>query len=344
MSRSRKLRILILMDETFMPPDRVEESFDLTTAKWKMEWDVYAALCNLGHEVRKLGLRDDLGKLRDALVEFEPHIAFNLIEDFHDFRIFDQHVVSYLELVQQPYTGCNPRGLTLARDKALTKKIMAYHRIAVPAFAVFPKRRKIVRPKKLEFPLLVKSVNVEGSVGIAQSSVVYDDQKLKERVQFIHESLGTYAIAEQYIDGRELYVGVMGNLRLRTFPTWEMIFANLPEGVPRIATDRVKTSHAYQQRWGIVSQRAEPLPRCVEEQIPHLCKRIYRILGLTGYARLDFRLTADNQLYLLEANPNPQIAYGEDFAESAEADGLSYGELLQQIMNLGLSYSPDILV
>jgi D-alanine-D-alanine ligase len=133
-------------------------------------------------------------------------------------------------------------------------------------------------------------------------------------VEFIHESLGTYAIAEQYIDGRELYVGVMGNLRLRTFPIWEMVLNHLPEGVPRIATDRVKTSAAYQKRWGIISDRAENLPRSVEEQMPRLCKRIYRILGLTGYARLDFRLTADNKLYLLEANPNPQIAYGEDFA------------------------------
>src|SRR5947199_2438773 len=122
--------------------------------------------------------------------------------------------------MKQKYTGCNPRGLTLARDKALTKKIMAYHRIHVPAFAVFPRRRQILRPKTLGFPLVVKSVNVEGSVGISKSSLVRDDGELKDRVQYIHEALGTYAIAEEYSEGRELYDGLMGNIRLRTVPCW----------------------------------------------------------------------------------------------------------------------------
>jgi D-alanine-D-alanine ligase len=331
------------MDETFLCPDEVDPSMDLDNAKWKMEWDVYSTLRAMGHDVRKVGLRDDLGKLREAVQEFRPDIAFNLLEDFHDNRIFDQHVVSYLELLRQPYTGCNPRGLTLGRDKALTKKIMAYHRIAVPGFAVFARGRRIARPKRLMFPLLVKSINVEGSVGIAQSSLVYDEQKLQERVRFIHESLGTYAIAEEYIDGRELYVSVLGNLRLRTFPVWELRFDNVPEGEPRIATDRAKTNAAYQRRWGIVSDQARPLPEAVAQQIPALCKRIYRILGLTGYARLDFRLGKDNRLYLLEANPNPQIGYGEDFAASAEVDGMGYEELLERIIRLGLAYEPGMV-
>lgn len=335
-------RILILMDETFMPPDEVDAASDLESAKWKMEWDVFSALRSMGHEVRKIGLRDDLGKLRTAIEEFHPDISFNLLEDFHDNRIFDQHVASYLELMRQRYTGCNPRGLTLARDKALTKKIMAYHRIAVPAFAVFPRGRRLARPKRLQFPLLVKSVNVEGSVGIARSSLVHDEQKLRERVRFIHESLGTYAIAEQYIDGRELYVGVSGNLRLRTFPTWELRFENVPEGEPRIATDRAKTNAAYQKRWGITSGPAAELPPPVVQEIPRLCKRIYRILGLTGYARLDFRLGRDGRLYLLEANPNPHIGRGEDFAASAEAMGVGYEQLLEDIIRLGMSYEPGM--
>jgi D-alanine-D-alanine ligase len=326
-----------------MCPDEVDPSVDIEWEKWKTEWDVYSTLRAMGHEVRKVGLRDDLGKLREAVHEFHPDIAFNLLEDFHDNRIFDQHVVSYLELLKQPYTGCNPRGLTLGRDKALTKKIMAYHRIAVPRFAVFPRGRRIARPKWLGFPLLVKSINVEGSVGIAQSSLVHDEQKLQERVRFIHESLGTYAIAEEYIDGRELYVSILGNLRLRTFPVWELRFDKVPEGEPRIATDRAKTNAAYQERWGIVSDQAGPLPPEVAQKIPQLCKRIYRLLGLSGYARLDFRLGRDNQLYLLEANPNPQIGLGEDFAASAEVDGLSYEDLLDKILKLGLAYEPGMV-
>jgi D-alanine-D-alanine ligase len=282
--------------------------------------------------------------VRQARDEFRPDVCFNIIEGFRGLHTFDQHVVSYLELLHLPYTGCNPRGLTLARDKALTKKIMAYHRIRVPAFAVFPRDRKVVRPKKLNFPLFVKSVNVEGSVGISQASVVHDDEKLKERVQYIHEALRTYAIAEQYIEGRELYVGVMGNLKLRTFPAWELFFDNAEHSkIHRIATDKVKFDRNYQKRWGITTRAAEDLPEAVARELPHLCKRIYRLLGLTGYARLDFRLTPSGELYLLEANPNPTIGKDEDFALSAGAAGVGYPTLIQQILNLGLSYSPRAL-
>jgi D-alanine-D-alanine ligase len=243
----------------------------------------------------------------------------------------------------QPYTGCNPRGMTLARDKALTKKIMAYHRIHVPAFAVFPKRRAIARPPKLGFPLVVKSVNVEGSVGIANASLVQDDAELKERVKYIHEALGTYAIAEQYIEGRELYVGVMGNLRLTTLPVWELLFEKAPDDMVVMATEKAKWDANYQRRWGVTTRAATDLPPGHDKLIPHLSKRIYRILGLTGYARLDFRMTPSGDMYLLEANPNPQLANGEDFADSAAAAGIGYEALLGQIVKLGMQYSPRIL-
>jgi len=151
--------------------------------------------------------------------------------------------VSYLELLQVPYTGCNPRGLFLARDKALSKKLLHYHRIRVPDFAVMKRGRRIQRPKRLDFPLIVKSLTQEASIGIAQASVVEDDAKLVERVQFVHESIGTDAIVEQFIAGRELYCGVIGNERLRVLPVWELTFDNLPEGRHAIATERVKWSY-----------------------------------------------------------------------------------------------------
>ena len=350
MGRSKKptspptpLRVLMLMDKDLVPPADVTGMTPEQMRPFKAEHDVHVALHNLGHEVRMLGLGDDFGALRDAISEFKPHIAFNLLEGFRGFHCFDQHVVAYLELIGLAYTGCNPRGLTLARDKALTKKIMHYHRIHAPAFAVFARDRRVVRPRKLAFPLLVKSVNVEGSIGIARASIVHDDEKLAERVKYIHDALGTYAIAEQFIPGRELYVGVMGNLRLRTFPVWELLFEKAPEDMPLIATNKAKFDSAYQERWGITTRKANDLDPKLAREIPHLCKRIYRHLGLTGYARLDFRLTPDNELYLLEANPNPQIAFGEDFAESAEAAGVHYEPLIQQILNLGLSYRPESL-
>ncbi len=337
------LRVLLLMDRDSVPPENVAALPGEQQEKFRAEMDVHAHLLKLGHEVRPLGIYDDLTPLRDAITELKPQITFNMTEAFRDIHLYDQHVVSHLELLAQPYTGCNPRGMTLARDKALTKKIMHYHRIRVPAFAVFARGRKIARPKKLPFPLLVKSINVEGSIGIAQASVVHDDQKFEERVRFIHESLQTYAIAEQYIEGRELYVGVMGNLRLRTLPAWELRFDKVPEDAPRIASRKVKFDVAYQKKWGIMSGRAEGLPEGTERALSKLCKRIYRILGLTGYARLDFRLSRDNQLYLLEANPNPHIGHDEEFASSAEAGGMTYEQLLQEIIKLGLNYHPEIL-
>jgi D-alanine-D-alanine ligase len=190
---------------------------------------------------------------------------------------------------------------------------------------------------------MVKSVNVEGSVGIAQASVVRDDDELKERVRYIHEAVGTFAIAEQFIEGRELYVAVMGNLRLKTFPVWELVFEKAPDDMPVLATEKAKWDKNYQQRWGITTKAATDLPEGHHKLIAHLSKRIYRILGLTGYARLDFRMTPTGQLYLLEANPNPQLAHGEDFSDSAAHAGVPYPQLLQQIVNLGLQYSPHIM-
>jgi D-alanine-D-alanine ligase len=339
----KKLRVLVLMDHDLLPPDDAHDLPvpDLQAAAWKMEYDVTATLENLGHEVRPLGVHDDLNVIRDAVMTFQPDVAFNLLEGFRDFHCFDQHVVSYLELLNQPYTGCNPRGLTLARDKALTKKILAFHRIRVPAFAVFPRRRPVSRPRRLPFPLLVKSVNVEGSVGIVQASIVRDEEKLRERVRLIHDQLDTSAIAEQYVEGRELYVGVMGNQRLKTFPAWELVFEKAPGDMPLIATNKAKFDPAYQKRWGITTRAASEVGLSgLESYIDLTAKRIYRLLGLTGYARLDFRLTPDGHLYLLEANPNPQLGYGEDFAESAEAAGVDYEQLIQHIVNLGMSYSP----
>jgi D-alanine-D-alanine ligase len=298
---------------------------------------VTTTLKKMGHDVYPVGLSSDLEVVAKAREEYKPQIAFNLLEEFDGNALFDQHVVSYLELMKQPYTGCNPRGLTLAHDKALTKKILSYHRIPVPGFAVFPLNHKIVRPRRLGFPLLVKSVTEEGSVGVAQASVVHDDEKFKERVEFIHRQTQSHAIAEQYIEGREIYVSVIGNRRLQTYTPWELVIQNLPEGALNIATGRMKWNPAYQKKLGLVTRAAELSPELLKK-LENLSKRIFRLLSLSGYARLDYRLSNDGQFYLLEANPNPQIAMNEDFADSAADCGLSYGQLLQKIMTLGLSY------
>ena len=328
---------MVLLTHELMPPEVIPEGVEKEKQPWRTEYDVITALKSMGHEVYPVGLQSDLAVIANAREQHKPHVAFNLLEEFDGHALFDQHVVSYLELLKQPYTGCNPRGLTLAHDKALTKKILSFHRLAVPGFGVFPKGQKVARPARLKFPLLVKSVIEEGSVGISQASVVHDDEKLAERVEFIHRTTESHAIAEQYIEGREIYVSVIGNKRLQTYTPWELVIKNLPEGSLNIATGRLKWNPDYQRKVGLVTKPAD-LSEELQRNLESISKRIYRHLNLSGYARMDYRLSNDGQFYLLEANPNPQIARNEDFADSAAHCGLSYCQLLQKILTLAVSY------
>ena len=341
--KKKKLRIAVLVHETLVPPDSTEGMSEEEVAPFKTEFDVVATLREIGHDAWPIGVGNDLSVIQRTVENLKPDIAFNLLEEFDGVGVFDAHVAAYLEMIRLKYTGCNPRGLMLAHDKALSKMICRYHRIAVPQFHVFPigkGRRQVRRPVRLEFPLIVKSLTEEGSVGIAQASVVHNDRDLRDRVAFIHDTLGTDAIAEEFIDGRELYVGVLGNERVQTLPVWELHFNKLRDDAPRIATGKVKWDLRYQKKVGIETDEAKDLPEGLDEAIPRLCKRIYRALSLSGYARLDLRLSEkDNKVYLIEANPNPQLAYGEDFAESAEKAGMNYEALLDRLVRLGLQYT-----
>jgi D-alanine-D-alanine ligase len=332
----KPLRILVLMHPSLVPPESREGHSEKEYAAWKTEYDVVTTLRELGHETRPLGVADELQPIRATVEEWKPHIVFNLLEEFHGLRKFDQHVVSLLELLRVPYTGCNPTGLVLAREKALSKKLLHYHRLPVPAFTVFPKGRKVKRRRSLAFPLIVKSLTEEASEGISQASIVDSEEKLTERVRFVHERVGTDAIAEQFIAGREIYVGVFGMARLTVLPVWELLFENIPEGAVPIATAKVKHDPDFQRKWGVV-QRPAALPAELERRAVRASKRIYGILELDGYARIDYRLSADGTLYFLEANPNPEIAREDEFASAAKAAGIEYPELLQKIVNLGLS-------
>ncbi len=335
----KKLRILALVHDHLVPPADTT-GIDILEAEWKMEHDVIETLREIGHDVRVLGLHDDLIGIRPTVGLFKPHIVFNLMEAFAGVTTFDQNVVSYLELLRLPYTGCNPRGLILARDKALSKKLLAYHRIRVPDFTVVRRGRKPMLSKRLQFPLIVKSLFFEASAGISQASVVENADQLARRVQFIHDNLGTAAIVEQFIDGRELYVGVLGNERLDVFPVWEMSFAQMPDNRWRIATERVKWSTQYQKKHGIMTEPAA-LDAAAIDRIQRIAKRTYRALDLSGYARIDIRMDDEGGVFVLEANPNPNLAYGEDFAESGEVSGVAYERLLDRILTLGLRWEPE---
>jgi D-alanine-D-alanine ligase len=333
---TKKLRVAVLMHEDLMPPDDLSALEEKEILRIKTERDVVQALQGLGHEVLKLGVWDELAPLRNAIREWNPDIVFNLLEEFHGEVVYDHAVVSYLELMRAPYTGCNPRGLVLGRDKALSKKILHYHRIRAPRFAVAPRGRRFKRPSRLEFPLIVKSLIEEASTGISQGSVVVADDKLQERVAFIHEKVRTDAIVEQYIEGREVYVGVLGNHRLKVLPVWELFLDKLPADSHRIATRRIKVDPEFQQRHQVMMGPAVELDEEAVRRFGRTSRRIYRLLGLSGYARLDYRLAQDGTAYFLEANPNPEIAADEEFAAASEAAGWSYAQLIDRILRVGL--------
>jgi D-alanine-D-alanine ligase len=284
---------------------------------------------------------DSLTELRTTIADWKPDIVFNLLEEFDGIVTYDQHVVAFLELLRQPYTGCNPRGLLLSRDKPLSKQLLTYHRIPTPQFFVARKGIKFRPPKKLKYPLFVKSTSEDASLGIAQASVVEDEAKLKERVEFVHEQVKSDALVEEFIEGRELYVGVFGNERLTRLPVWEMVFGSMPDSLAAIATRKVKWDKKYQGKYGITTRAAEDLPPQVITQLDKLSRRIYRALGLTGYARMDFRVSAEGQVYVLEANANPNLEAEEDFAQSARAAGIVYDDLLARLMTLGLAYQAE---
>lgn len=189
--------------------------------------------------------------------------------------------------------------------------------------------------------MLVKSASEDASLGITEASVVHDYGQLEKRVSVIHEETESDALVETFIPGRELYVGVIGNRRLKVLPIWEMSFENAEPGKPLIATSRAKWDVEHQKKLGIKTDRAEGLSPQTEAKIRNVCKRVYRALSLSGFARLDLRLRDDGEVFVIEANPNPNLSYGEDFAESAESMGISYEELLQKLISLGLNYQAE---
>ena len=337
----RKLKVLALFDAVAPTTLDQDLSAELKSEDWKTEANVLAALGELGHTTDHLAIFDDVDLLRQKVRSFEPDLIFNLADQFKNNRAFDQNIVSFLELQGLPFTGCGSTGLVLCKHKGISKKILSYHRIHVPEFAVIPRGKRCARPKRLKFPILVKPLKEEASLGISQASFVETDEQFKERVLFIHEKYDSDVIAEEYIEGRELYVSILGNHRLQVFPIRELVFQEVPPDEPKIATYRAKWDEEYRKRWGLQNRFAEGLEPAVAENIEQICKRIYHLLTIDGYARLDLRLNARNEVYFIEANPNPILAADEDFAQSAARASLSYPQLIDRIIRTGLKTARD---
>ena len=332
-----KLKVLVLVHQDCVPPQKATIK-QADWAHWKTEFYVKKTLKKLGHEVQMFGVNGDLGELKSVIEETRPSIVFNLLEEFQGEPSFESHVAAFLELMGIPYTGCNPQGLTLGRDKALSKKILNYHGILTPGFFTAELGKKWTLPKDLKFPLIVKSLNEEASLGISQDSVVHTKEKLEKRINFVHDHLGTSALVEEYIEGREFYVGVIGNKNIKVLHPWELKFGSLSDEGHPIATRTVKFNKKYCEKYEIKRGVAKNLSASQLKKIENLSRSSFKALKMSGYARLDFRLTEAGDVYFLEANPNAELADRECLANAARHSGLSYEQLISKILSLALSY------
>lgn len=337
----KKLRVLLLVHDLLLPPPDADELDWEETYPYQMELDVQTAVRELGHECETLGVsNEDLDVIRRRAEAFKPHVAFNILTDFHDITAYEAHVVSYLELLQLPYTGCNPRGITLGNDKALCKQILIWHGIQCPAFVSFaPGTKKPRLPKAVDYPVIVKSAIEHGSTGLSQASVVNNDRQLEKRVAYMFDKVGGEVIVEEFVEGREFTCSIVGNgNRLLVLPVWEVWFTKLAKHKHAICTERLKWNVDYAQSIGIRTGPARRLSDQQHKQIQNIARSTYKALGISGYARVDMRMDNDGNVYVIEANVNPDLAAIEDFAEAAEEHGMDYNALIQMIVDVGVKY------
>ncbi|MBX7148849.1 ATP-grasp domain-containing protein [bacterium] len=303
---------------------------------WSAERDVIQSLKRNGHTVSLLGICDDFDEMVSRIKSANPDCIFNLAEQFLFESTFDRHLVGLFEMLQIPYTGPGPSALFLCKNKGVAKKVLGYEGILTPQFQIFPRKDKITLSKKMNFPLFVKPLREEASYGITENSLVHNAAQLKKRVAFIHQNMARDAMAEEFIEGRELYVSILGNKKPDVLPIREMVFEKSLHPEREFASFKAKWNKEYRLQKGIRNDFAAKMPKALEKKIKETATAIYRLLYLSGYARLDFRLDKRNRLYFIEANPNPHIGSDEDFSQAAAKAGYSYDELVSTIVELGI--------
>ncbi|NOT08434.1 MAG: ATP-grasp domain-containing protein [Gemmatimonadales bacterium] len=305
----------------------------------EMEYQVGHALEENGHEVVFAGIRHDPREILDRCAEWKPELVVNCAESFRGDSSLDYLFPALLEAGGYRYTGSPPLGLQVSRDKAMSKKILAFHGIKVPGFVSYHQNEEVEKAPDLKFPLIVKPNSADASEGIAQASVVETVEALAERVAFIHERFTQPAIAEEFIIGRELYVSMIGNGKtLELLPLTELVFdkeKNAPE--ERFATQSAKWDEAYRQRKGVRNVFARPVSADARARIDAICRTAYAALWLRDYARIDIRLTDEDEVWVLEANANPFISKGHEIANAADKAGMPYQQFIQRIVDEAVS-------
>ena len=330
----KKLKVLLIFDSPYSVKRGYSFEEEFKDINWATEKFVLKALVANGHKVNLLGLYDDINLLFQEVKENKPDVIFNLVEVFNKKTHLDKNVVGVLELLGVPYTGASLTSIVICGNKALNKQILNFHKIKVPCFHTFYRNHRVWLPKRLKTPLIVKPLREEASRGISQASIVDCYDSLVERVKFIHNNMNRDAIVEEYIDGRELYVSVLGNKKNSVLSFREMKFGELPEDEPRIATYKAKWDLDYRNKWGIKNVYAGRLSNGLSERISEICKRAYRALDMHSYARFDIRVTADSKIFIIESNANPSLDIEDELGQSAERAGITYNKLIQVILEL----------
>ena len=328
------MKIAVVFDA--LHPEWGDEEYKREVADGKVEeaeYDVARALLAKGHDVTMIGIGDDLSPLLERLAAFGPKVVFNGCEAFRGNARHEYAIAAVLEMHGYAHTGSSPTALLVARNKSLTKKVLAYHGIRVPAFAEFQPGADLVRPSELRFPLIVKPLLEDASVGIAQASVVENDDSLAERVRFIHDKFTQAAIVEELVEGRELYAGLLGNAKLEVLPLVELTFGEAETAEQRIATYKAKWDEEYRKRKKIKNVFAKGLSEQLTAKITEICTTAFHALWLRDYGRVDLRLAHDDEVYVLEVNPNPFLAYENEMADAAEKAGLKYNDFIERIVD-----------
>ena len=327
------MKIAVIFDSRHPEWDDAAFKREVEQKAEEAEYDVARALLANGHDVLMIGIGDDVAPLLIKLAAFQPKLVFNGCEGFRKNARHEYAIAALLDMYGYRYTGSSPTALLVARNKSLTKKILAYHGIRVPAFAEFHEGDKLVRPSELRFPLIVKPLLEDASIGIAQASVVEEDASLSQRVEFIHEKYHQAAIVEELVDGREVYVGLIGNDAVEVLPLTEMTFGEPEIGEHRIATYKAKWDEEYRKKKKIKNVFAKGVSEELTRRIGEICTTAFHALWLQDYGRVDVRLAHDNEVYVLEVNPNPFIAAEHELAEAAAKSGLKYNALIQRIVD-----------
>jgi D-alanine-D-alanine ligase len=297
--------------------------------------EIFEALEKLGHEPFYQVLDGTIPSV-NALSKCGADLIFNLTESFAGDDTKEMQIAAYLDLLDIPYTGAGPHASFLAQDKAIAKKMFAFHGIRTPYFAT-SYRGRIDHAHNIEFPLIIKPSSEDGSIGINQDAVVTSVKELMERVQYIQEEFDTPALIEEYIEGREIYGAVLGSYEYaQALPLVEIDFSKLPKGTPRIASYDVKFEKDTEVYKLTKSALVEDLDEETTHKLSETALAAYRAVKLRDYGRIDMRLAANGEVYVIEANPNPWLASGQEFAMAAKASGRSYVQLIGEIVDMAL--------